>query len=503
MYSKMSEPMSSWQTYLISILLIIVQLVVLICLPTVLSAQELNESDLLEKVALQQSGLSGLGLTVIDGQPYFRTQAQPDIPLPGKFGVGLDVVLLIGQNQDEEVSILAEDGEQWNNLNTFMRAVRYLRYGQPSDSLYARYGELDLVTIGHGFIMSGYSNHDRRGLRSNLGLANKKLGLETVLNNLAEPSIFGGRLYARPLQTADSSAFWRKLEVGLTYLTDIDPIPDIEDKTEVEEKSVADAPLVAAVVDENTEKPLQAIGADIGIPIFENKLIRTDIYSDIALLNMKQQADGRRKFGEQASGYAAGIRFLLPRTIFKTEYRIFTEGFVPTIFDYTYEALKGQALDPAGPNPPDFEGKEEEVKGQALRGFYSMLLFQPLKNVSLLGTIENYSRTEPKMYLGVTEDGLIPKLSFRVFYTKSKIGQPYIDIKTGKKEDPSFIEDLIRLDEKSAFIMKVGYEILEIPGGYPVEISIMREISFRPDEDGIYRTAKKNSFEIGIKHAVE
>jgi hypothetical protein len=176
---------------------------------------------------------------------------------------------------------------------------------------------------------------------------------------------------------------------------------------------------------------------------------------------------------------------------------------VPTIFDYTYEALKGQALDPAGPSSPDFEGKGEEVKGQALRSFYSMLLFQPLKNVSLLGTIENYSRTEPKMYLGVTEDGLIPKLSFRAFYTKSRIGQPYIDTKTGIEKDPSFIEDLIRLDEKSAFIMKVGYEILEIPGGYPVEISMMREISFRPDEDGIYRTVKKNSFEIGIKHAVE
>lgn len=57
---------------------------------------------------------------------------------------------------------------------------------------------------------------------------------------------------------------------------------------------------------------------------------------------------------------------------------------MPTIFDYTYEALKWQALDPAGPPSPE---------GEALRGFYSMLLFQPLKNVSLLGTIENYTRT--------------------------------------------------------------------------------------------------------------
>ena len=60
MYSQMSETTSGWQAYSIPILLMTVQLVVLICLPIVLSAQELNELDLLEQVALQQSGLSGL-----------------------------------------------------------------------------------------------------------------------------------------------------------------------------------------------------------------------------------------------------------------------------------------------------------------------------------------------------------------------------------------------------------------------------------------------------------
>ena len=125
-------------------------------------SQEANEQDLFEQVALQQAGLSGLGLSVIDGLPYFRTQAQPDISLPGKLGFGLDLVVLIGE-KDGKVSILAEDGEAWDSFSTYMRAIRYVRYGLPSDPLYLRYGELDLVTIGHGFIMSGYSNHDRRG----------------------------------------------------------------------------------------------------------------------------------------------------------------------------------------------------------------------------------------------------------------------------------------------------------------------------------------------------
>jgi len=467
---------------------------VLLILPTQLKSQELNEQDLFEQVALQQAGLSGLGLSVIDGRPYFRTQAQPDIPLPGKFGLGLDLVVLIGQ-KDGKVSVLAEDGETWNNASTYMRVIRYLRYGLPSDSLYIRYGELDLVTIGHGFIMSGYSNHDRRGLRINLALPNDKIGVETVINNLAAPSIFGGRLFVQPLKK-ENGTFWRKLEFGVTYLTDIDPISIQEKRTPEETQE--------EILDELTTKPIQAIGFDIGIPIFKNNLVRTDIYSDLAFLNTKQFRNGQRNFETTTNGVASGIRFLLPKAIFKTEYRIFTEGFSPTIFDYTYEVNKGlvNQNDAMALNSTNFEGKDNETTGLSLTGFYSMLLVQPLKNVSLLGTVENYSHTEPKMYLGLTEDGLIPKLSFRAFYTKANIGSSYQDNK-GKIVNPSFITDLFRLDEKSALTLRIGYEILEAPGGYPIEISVLRQFNFRPNENGVYQPIKKTSFEIGLKHAID
>ena len=457
-----------------------------------LLSQEANEQDLFEQVAMQQAGLSGLGLSVIDGLPYFRTQAQPDISLPGKLGFGLDLVVLIGE-KDGKVSILAEDGEAWDSFSTYMRAIRYVRYGLPSDPLYLRYGELDLVTIGHGFIMSGYSNHDRRGLRLNLALPSNKIGMEAVVNNLATPSIFGGRLFAQPLKK-ENGAFWRSLEFGITYLTDIEPLTLQEDDN-LEENT-------KGIVSEVNTKPLQAIGLDIGIPIFKNGLIRSDIYSDLALLNMAQSSSGEIDFETTTNGIASGIRFLLPKTIFKTEYRIFMEGFTPTIFDYTYEVNKGLISDTINSNLPNFEGKEDESNGLSLRGFYSMLLVQPLKNVSFLGTVENYSHTEPKMYLGLTEDGLIPKLSFRAFYTKSNIGGSYQD-KEGKMVNPSFITDLFRLDEKSALTLRIGYEILEVPGGYPIEVSVLRQFSFRPNEDGIYRRIEKTSFEIGLKHAID
>ena len=46
-----------------------------------------------EEMALQKGGLSGLGFTFINGDPFVRFQLQPDIDL-GKIGFGLDVVLL-------------------------------------------------------------------------------------------------------------------------------------------------------------------------------------------------------------------------------------------------------------------------------------------------------------------------------------------------------------------------------------------------------------------------
>ena len=103
----------------------------------------------------------GGGLTFIDGDAYVQVQLQPDIPL-GKIGIGLDLIFLYNPYADStEPQILAEDGESWDSPSTWLRLIRYIRYGQPYDPFHLRFGELDYLTIGHGSIMSGYSNYDR------------------------------------------------------------------------------------------------------------------------------------------------------------------------------------------------------------------------------------------------------------------------------------------------------------------------------------------------------
>ena len=158
----------SWTGSLFAILLF-----VSVCLS---QAQEVGGLDM-QTMATEQLGLTGGGFTWIDGTPYFRTQLQPEATF-GKIGIGLDLVLLLGNVTNEETGenefkVLAENGEEWNSLSNYLRALRFIRYGQPAEPFYAHFGAFDYITIGHGFIMSGYSNHDRRGLRLNARLQNK------------------------------------------------------------------------------------------------------------------------------------------------------------------------------------------------------------------------------------------------------------------------------------------------------------------------------------------
>ena len=424
-----------------------------------------------EEMALSRGELSGLGFTFINGEPFLRFQLQPEIDL-GKVGFGLGLVLLYSSSEDGEHTILAEDGETWDDISTILRLVRYVRYGHLSESFYTRFGALDFATIGHGFIMSGYSNYDRRGLRLNLSTETKKAGMETIINDLSAPTVFGGRVFVRPLQQEEGGIpLLNSLELGGTYLTDIDPNPSLIPSGD----------------------PLIALGLDIGFPLIHNKSLRLDIYDDVAFLNTKPESKTEEidEINDVAIGNAIGIGVSLSQALFKVEYRTFGAQFYPTIFDYTYDASKGVA--------PDFLGMEEVDADQARQGYFSMIAVRPIPQVNFVATFEDYTNTEPKLYLGITESGLAERTSFRAFYLKRNIGEPDPGFphKDGS-EDPGFFEDLVRLDSKSAFIVRIGYEI------FPrFEVAVLREYRFRRVKDAAGKTQfepiQKTSVEAGFR----
>ena len=64
-------------------------------------------------------------------------------------------------------------------------------------------------------------------------------------------------------------------------------------------------------------------------------------------------------------------------------------------------------------------------------------------------------------------------------------------------KDPAFFEDLFRLDEKSAFTVRIGYEAYS-----PIEVAVIREYRFRqvekPNGDVGFEPIRKTSIEVGV-----
>ena len=228
------------------------------------------------------------------------------------------------------------------------------------------------------------------------------------------------------------------------------------------------------------------MGIDVGIPIVSSDTLQIDLYTDVAFLNTKIGSGGKK---ELAQGGASGIGLSAFKSIFKLEYRIFGKEFIPTIFDYNYDILA-----------PIYLGLDENKDEASKNGFYSLITSYILPKINLIGTFESYSGSDPRMYLGVSEDGLIDKLSFRAFYTKRNIGQKYQD-KDGTEVDPNFLEDITRLDEKSAFTVRLGYEIISV--GIPLEFGVIHQYTFQQtiDDNGekSFSPIKTTSFEIGVK----
>jgi len=448
---------------------IIGTIILLLILPTSILAEEDKALTKLEQPDFLTSGLYGGGLTFINGDAYVRLQLQPDIPL-GKVGIGLDLILLYNPYAEgTEPQILAEDGEAWDSPSTWLRLVRYVRYGQPYDPFHFRFGELDYLTIGHGSIMSGYSNYDRRGLRLNLRNSENRFGIETMMNDIGNPTIFGGRGFYRPFQREENNNLLTRFELGATYLTDINPN-----------------------LQEVGEDPLSAVGLDVGFPIFETSTFRLDLYDDIAFLNTLPEENTQTEIAlteknrvttNLAWGNAVGVGFSFTQTLFKIEYRTFGDDYIPSVFDYTYESAKSASPEP---DMPQFLGLETNTEPR--RGFFSQLIWHPLPQVHFMGTFEDYTNTEPKLYLAFTESGLVPRFSLRAFYTKRDIGEA---------GETNFFGDLFDLDEKSAFSVEVRYEVFP-----PVVTIVTREYTFRRTETvgGVsqFEPIHKTSFMVGV-----
>ena len=182
-----------------------------------------------------------MGSVTVADQQWYRLAFRPDIPV-GNWGFAFDVELFINSQGD-----FSDRGWEFGNstraMDTILRKLYYVRYGRPEHDTFVKIGALDNVSLGYGLIMSNYRNTlaypgvKKAGLQFHLrDLGSMNLGIEGVVNNFQDFQKEGGLIGVRVSTKAAG-----KLEIGATYVVDLNQYSGLLDRDDDGYPDVVDA----------------------------------------------------------------------------------------------------------------------------------------------------------------------------------------------------------------------------------------------------------------------
>ncbi len=371
-----------------------------------------------------------LGATIIDDKVYWVVRFQPELIL-GKLGVGLDIELLMG----EEEGIRDAD---WDEDHKWIRLIRYVRYGYPEGILYARAGALDDLTIGHGFIVNHYKNwydEDYQRLGLHLRGNSNVLGGACFSSNLAMWEVVGARVWMAPLGSL-SMPLIRCLRLGGTAAVDLDPDNDWD-----------------------TSDEIRIAGVDAELPLLAGPPIGLYLYADHA--HILDYGSGQAVGVGSNLGRFAGVSDIQARL----ERRFLGDAFIPAYFDAFYGL---QRYDPStGLNKKALLDSVESG-----RAVYGELRGTILGVVTVMG---GYQYIDERPHSGVlhfdgTLEGFPGGISFRASLDKTGIEKA---------------SDLFDEDESTLMEAEMGYRL----NVYTMLYVLYRK-TFERQEDGSYRAVE-------------
>ena len=184
---------------------------------------------LAQNYPLAPSYTGSMGSVTVGQEQFYRMSFRPDVPI-GKWGVALDLELFIEGNGN--ISTRGwEFGSGTETFDSLLRKIYYVRYGRSADPVFFKVGALDRVTLGYGLIMADYRNTlqypgvKKTGLQFRLEeIGGSSFGIEGILNNVQDFQEGGALLGARAFGQIGG-----KLELGLTYVTDLDQYSGLRD----------------------------------------------------------------------------------------------------------------------------------------------------------------------------------------------------------------------------------------------------------------------------------
>ena len=311
--------------------------------------KEIAESALLTAIG-DMLGLE-IGTVTIDGDTYSKAIIQPTFNL-GKLKLSLYLPVVyqtdlfdpddwyqpegnnewsFGSDQDEVEDIALD------LLSDLFLKIRYVEWGEQRDPYFFKIGNLSNITLGHGILMKDFANDaDFPAIRRvgfNMGLDKGGYGVEFVANDLADPEIFGSRLYFRPIG---------KLAFGFSSVVDINP-----------DESINPATLTTFYSD----TIFLTAAADVDFPLMENDILSLIFFADIA--GMLPYMDGEMQYemmyDDSAAkfsldnfrnfGWNTGLFGNILFVDYRLEYRYFDGVFKPSFFNTSYERMRGKYIE--------------------------------------------------------------------------------------------------------------------------------------------------------------
>ncbi|MFL2994723.1 MAG: FecR domain-containing protein [Candidatus Neomarinimicrobiota bacterium] len=168
----------------------------------------------------------GIGSATIDGTLYNQLALRPEINFAG-IGIGLDLVVYM----DDEGNIRQDEWDFDDNPDLIYDKILYIRYGEKSSPVWAKYGSIENMTLGQGGLMKGYSNMMEfptvRRVGINTGFNIGSIGGEVFLSNIKDLSR-GGTIFGLRAQYKLSDNL--PITIGLNYISDANMFSAMKDK---------------------------------------------------------------------------------------------------------------------------------------------------------------------------------------------------------------------------------------------------------------------------------
>lgn len=200
-------------------------LLLVMFLPLMLWSQDIGVSGSGEAT----TDVNGMvGSVTIGKTTYSQIRLMPEVTF-GKFGLGLDIDLLI----DADGNLRKED---WDEAKDLINKIYYIRYAQRGDMIYGKAGGFPFYTLGHGLIMSDYSNNLLYPNQRNIGLMFGfnlpmpfKPGAELFTSNIEKNEILAFNAHFQPLSLTDIHLL-SSLSLGASFATDRNQYGKFDDK---------------------------------------------------------------------------------------------------------------------------------------------------------------------------------------------------------------------------------------------------------------------------------